>query len=71
MLPVMSAMQVISALHKAGFVDDQKSPEHLVLWNPITGARTVVPTAKKEKRPLLRAILQDAGLTLRQFLKLV
>ncbi|MEO8098926.1 MAG: type II toxin-antitoxin system HicA family toxin [Acidobacteriota bacterium] len=73
LLPAVTSAQVIRALHKAGFQDDQDNGEHVVLWNPMTGARTVVPkqSGKKDKRPLLRAIVQDARMTIRDFLKLI
>jgi predicted RNA binding protein YcfA (HicA-like mRNA interferase family) len=68
LLPAVTSAQVIRALHKAGFVDGEMRGKHMILWNPTTGARTVVPT-KPSKRAMLRAILRDAGLSIRQFLK--
>jgi len=72
-LPSVTARRVVRALRRAGFVEDRQKGSHLVLWQPVTKARTVVPVhpGKTLKQPLLRAILHDAGLTVEQFLDLL
>ena len=44
-----------------------------MLWHPETRARTVVPVHRRKtiKKPLLRAIIQDARMTVEDFLKFV
>jgi predicted RNA binding protein YcfA (HicA-like mRNA interferase family) len=72
-LPALTARRVIRALKRAGFVEDRQKGSHLVLIHPQTGARTVVPmhAGKTVKRPLLRAIIADTGLSVEEFLELV
>lgn len=72
-LPALRAIQVVRALKAAGFIEDRQRGSHLVLFHPETKARTVVPmhAGKTIFKPLLRAILKDAGLTVEQFLKLL
>jgi len=63
----------VSALKRAGFVEDRQRGSHLLLFHPDTKARTVVPihAGRTIKKPLLRAILRDARLTVDQFLGLL
>ena len=72
-LPALTSAQVVRALHRAGFVDDRQRGSHLMLWHPETRARTVVPVHRRKtiKKPLLRAIIQDARMTVEDFLKFV
>jgi len=73
LLPALTARQVLKALKQAGFVEDRQKGSHLVLIHPISNARTVVPihAGKTIKKPLLRAIIQDAGLSVAEFLSLL
>ncbi|KKQ66931.1 MAG: YcfA family protein [Candidatus Daviesbacteria bacterium GW2011_GWA2_38_24] len=71
-LPALSSKKVIKALKKAEFVEDRQRGSHLVLINPQTRKRVVVPvhSAKTIKKPLLQSIIEnDAGLTIEEFLK--
>ena len=72
-LPALTARQVLRALKRAGFVEDRQRGSHLILINGSTGAKTVVPVhaGKTIKKPLLRAIIDDAGLSVMEFLDLV
>jgi predicted RNA binding protein YcfA (HicA-like mRNA interferase family) len=72
-LPALSAVQVVRALKAAGFIEDRQRGSHLVLFHPGTKARTVVPmhSGKTIFKPLLRAIIKDAGLTVEQFIELL
>lgn len=72
-LPSLTARKVIQALKRAGFVEDRQSGSHLILIHPVTNARTVVPVHKGRtiKEPLLRAIIRDANLTVKQFIDLL
>ncbi len=72
-LPSLTARKVVRALKRAGFVEDRQRGSHLVLWQPQTNARTVVPmhAGRALKEPLLRAILRDADLSIEEFLDLL
>jgi predicted RNA binding protein YcfA (HicA-like mRNA interferase family) len=72
-LPAVSARKLIRALKRAGFVEDRQRGSHLILWNADRKSRTVVPihAGKTIKKPLLRAILRDANLSIDQFVELL
>src|SRR6476620_2105536 len=42
-LPSLTARQVVRALKRGGFVEDRQKGSHLILIQPATKARTVVP----------------------------
>jgi len=54
-------------------VEDRQKGSHLVMRHAATNARTVIPihSGKTVKRPLLHAILDDAKLSVSEFLKLL
>jgi len=71
-LPSLKSREVISVLKKLGFQQDRSRGSHLVLYNPFTKKRTVIPIHKGKdiKKPLLRKIIEeDAGITIEEFLK--
>ena len=72
-LPSLTDRKTIAALKKAGFVEDRQKGSHLVLIHPERKARTVIPIhfSKTIKKPLLRAIINDAKLSVDEFLKLL
>ncbi len=72
-LPSLTAKDIIRALKQAGFVEDRQKGSHLVLINPQSKARTVVPIhpGKTIKKSLVHAILSDARLSPDEFLKLL
>ena len=72
-LPTLTSTKIIRALKNAGFIEDRQTGSHLVLYNPTTKARTIVPVhrGKDIKRPLLYDIISDAKLSVEQFLKLL
>lgn len=72
-LPAVTARQVLRVLKRAGFVEDRQKGSHIILFHPQKRTRTVVPvhSGKTLKKPLFKAILNDAGLTLQEFLDLV
>lgn len=61
--------KVIAALEKAGFVVDHVSGSHYVLVKD--NLRTTVPYHKVVKTGTLKAILNQAGLTVEEFNKLL
>ncbi len=73
-LPVVTSLEVIRGLKKAGFVfDRQGKGSHEIWYNPATKRRTTVPNHPGVDTPkgTLRAILKEAGLSLEEFLKLI
>jgi len=67
-----SADEVIRKLRRAGFVfDRQAKGSHEIWWNPQTHARTTVPHHPGDlPEGTLRAILDQAGLSIEEFLQL-
>lgn len=72
-IPSLTAKDIIRALKKAGFVESRQKGSHLILINSQTHARTVVPVhaGSTIKKPLVRAIIDDAKLSTDEFLKLL
>ncbi len=72
-LPTLSARKVIQALERGGFFVDHVTGSHYRLKHRDDPMRTaVVPFhAGDIKRPLLRAILKQSGLTDDEFLALL
>lgn len=71
--PSLTALKLIRALKRAGFVEDRQKGSHLILIHASTKAMTVVPVhrGRSIKDSLLRAILHDARLTVDEFLELL
>ena len=72
-LPALTARKIIRALKKANFTEDRRKGSHLILINPQTKARTVVPihSGKTIKMPLVYGIIKDAQLTVTEFINLL
>jgi predicted RNA binding protein YcfA (HicA-like mRNA interferase family) len=72
-LPSLTARRVVRALKRAGFVEDRQKGSHLILIQPETNVRTVVPVhpGRTIKEPLLRAIIRDAKVSLEDFIELL
>jgi len=73
-IPSLSAKQVIKALSKIGFQEDRQKGSHLILFNPITQRRTVIPIhpGKAIRKTLLKSIIEkDAGISIKEFLELL
>jgi predicted RNA binding protein YcfA (HicA-like mRNA interferase family) len=72
-LPALNARKVIRALKRAGFVEDRQKGSHLILIHLRKKARTVIPIhgSKTIKKPLLRAIIRDANLSVEEFVALL
>ena len=72
-LPAFPPADVIRKLRKAGFVFDRHAKgSHEIWYHPMTRRRTVVPNHPGHDLPkgTLRAIIEQAGLTVEQFLRL-
>ncbi len=73
-LPLISSEQVIKALRRAGFIDAPKRGKgsHRALYKVDETGRTrlvIVPKRRELPRGTLAAILEQAGLTLEEFLE--
>lgn len=67
-LPNVRAKEIIKALEKAGFEVRRQKGSHVSLHHPITQRTTIVPLHSGEfPRWLLKQIIQDAGLSEREF----
>ena len=72
-LPVVSGMDVIKALHKAGFIVTRQKGSHVILKKS-SGERTIkltVPLHKTIKKGTLKKILDIAQISVEEFLKLL
>ena len=72
-LPALTGKQVLRVLQRAGFIEDRRRGSHVILYNPATKTRTVIPVhaGKTIKRPLLKAILDEAKLSVQEFRQLL
>lgn len=73
-LPSLSSDKVVRALKKCGFVELRQRGSHLVLHNPNTKNRVVIPIHKGSdiKKPLLLKIIKlEVKITTEEFLKLL
>jgi predicted RNA binding protein YcfA (HicA-like mRNA interferase family) len=69
-VPAVSGGQVVKALERAGFVVTRVKGSHHRLRHP-DGRSTTIPVhgARDVPKGTLRAVLEDAGLTVEEFLK--
>ena len=72
-LSSLTARKIVRALKRAGFVEDRQKGSHLILTNPESNARTVVPIHPGQtiKEALVRAIIRDAKLSVDDFIQLL
>jgi len=74
--PSLSSAQIIRALRKAGFVEapDRGKGSHRALYRPDDAGRAhlvIVPQGKTIPKGTLLAVIDQAGLTRDQFLRLL
>jgi predicted RNA binding protein YcfA (HicA-like mRNA interferase family) len=70
-LPVVSGVQCIKVLEKAGFVVYRQRGSHITLVRTDPKAQTTVPNHKELDRGTLRAIIRQAGLSVDEFVALL
>lgn len=68
-LPVISGLECVKALEKAGFYFKRQEGSHIVMRRDNPFAQVVVPNHKELDRGTLRAIIRQAGLSSDEFLK--
>lgn len=69
----MNSSELLRKLKKSGFVfDRQAKGSHEIWYHPETRKRTVVPNhpGKEIPKGTLRAILREAGISPKEFIKL-
>jgi len=69
--PVVSGVQCIKALEKAGFAVYRQRGSHITLVRAAPKAQTTVPNHKELDRGTLRAIIRQAGLSVDEFVALL
>ncbi|MCD6246864.1 MAG: type II toxin-antitoxin system HicA family toxin [Candidatus Diapherotrites archaeon] len=71
-IPSLSGVKLIKILEKVGFQRVRQKGSHVILINSF-GVRIVVPIHpnRKLKQGLVRVIIKEAGLTRKEFLKLL
>lgn len=69
-IPSLTARKIIQALKKVGFTEDRQKGSHLILVNSKTKARTVIPihSGRTIKKQLMRAIIDDAKISIEEFI---
>jgi len=71
-LPILSSSQVIKALRRFGYVVVRQRGSHIRLAHPERKEWPVtVPNYKTVDRSLLRLIIQEANLSVEEFLSLI
>lgn len=67
--PTVDAKTVLKALKKVGFVEVRQSGSHVILKRTSDNRRIVVPihSSKALKRKTLKAILNDADISIEEF----
>ena len=71
-LPIISARELIKALHKIGYDVDHQTGSHIILRNTkYPYRRLTVPNHKEIARGTLSSIINQSGLDVKQFLKIL
>ena len=70
-LPVVSGRECVKALQKAGFYITPQRGSHIIMRRDEPFARTSVPNHREIRPGTLRNIINDAGLTVEDFQKLL
>jgi predicted RNA binding protein YcfA (HicA-like mRNA interferase family) len=70
-LPVVSGQECIKALLKLGFYIARQRGSHITLRRDQPYGKVIVPNHKELDRGTLRSIIQQAGLTVQEFIDLL
>jgi predicted RNA binding protein YcfA (HicA-like mRNA interferase family) len=70
-LPVISGIECVRALTRAGFFVKRQEGSHIILRRDSPFAQVVVPDHRELDRGTLRAILRQANITVEQFVELL
>ena len=67
-IPIVSAIKVIKVLSKIGYETDHQTGSHVILRHKdMPHKRLTVPNHKEIARGTLKAIIEEAGLTVKEF----
>ena len=69
-LPVISGVQFVRAMERAGYYWEHTQGSHMILIHP-DRRRLSVPRQRELGSDLLRALIRDAGLTREEFFRLL
>ncbi|MGI0068866.1 MAG: type II toxin-antitoxin system HicA family toxin [Nitrosopumilaceae archaeon] len=71
-IPVVSAIKIIKVLVKVGYETDHQTGSHIILRHrEHPYRRLTVPNHKEIARGTLKAIIEEAGLTIEEFVVLL
>ena len=70
-LPILSGLECVKALAKIGFVVDRQRGSHIILVREEPRTTISVPDHKELDRGTLRGIIQQAGLSVDEFIELL
>jgi predicted RNA binding protein YcfA (HicA-like mRNA interferase family) len=70
-LPTISGTECVKVLEKIGFYFKRQESSHIILRRNDPFAQVVVPNHKELDRGTLRAIIQQAGISVDEFVKLL
>ena len=71
-IPIVSAIKVIKVLSKIGYEADHQTGSHIILRHrEMPHKRLTVPNHKEIARGTLKAIIEEAGLTVQEFTDLL
>ena len=71
-IPIITPRELLSILLKAGFKIIRQKGSHIRVTHPISGKSTTIAMhAKDFSRNMTRKILRQAGISVREFLKIL
>ena len=71
-IPILTPSELLSVLLKAGFKIIRQKGNHVRVMHPATGKSTTIAMhAKDFSRPMTHKILDQAGISVKDFLKLL
>ena len=72
-LPLLSGREAVKVLAKAGFTVDRQRGSHIILRreDPAPARTVVIPDHKEVDRRTLKSAIEQAGLTVEEFMKLL
>lgn len=71
LIPSLSAREILIALKRAGFEQKRQNGSHVILEQIYSKKSVVVPKHNPVKRGTVHSIIQQSGLTVDEFLRLL
>ena len=66
-IPAMSGREVIRTFENLGWRIDRRRGSHVVMLKPGQVGSLIIPSHKEVRKGTLRALIEDAGLTVDEF----